>query len=256
MAEKTVTVRNRILGGGEPKICIPVTARNFDELEEQTANLLQVPCDMVEWRADYFDAGIPDWICTCLKLLRQKIGERPLLFTYRTVSEGGKGREEEKTYEKLNLEAAASGLADLVDLEWNRGETLFCRAAEEIHKKNALVVGSFHDFEKTPPEEEIVRILCRIQTLGADISKAAVMPQCEQDVLTLLSASLAMKKRYADRPYITMSMGGLGAFTRLCGSFTGSAVTFATAGPASAPGQMDARAVAAVRDEVRKGAEA
>lgn len=256
MAERTVAIRDMILGDGEPKICIPVTARNFNELEGQIGSILESPCDMVEWRADYFEAGVLDWIGKCLQILRRRLGERPVLFTYRTAAEGGQGRAEAGEYEMLNLEAAATGLADLVDLEWNRGEALFCRTAEEIHKKNALVVGSFHDFEKTPPEEEIVRILCRIQTLGADISKAAVMPQCEQDVLTLLSASLAMKKRYADRPYITMSMGGLGAFTRLCGSFTGSAVTFATAGPASAPGQMDARAVAAVRDEMRKGSEA
>ena len=39
---------------------------------------------------------------------------------------------------------------------------------------------------------------------------------------------------------MTMSMGALGAVSRVSGSLTGSAVTFGTAGHASAPGQLPA----------------
>ena len=66
------------------------------------------------------------------------------------------------------------------------------------------------------------------------------MPSRERDVLTLLDASLAMKETYADRPFITMSMSRLGSVSRLAGALTGSALTFATAGRASAPGQLEA----------------
>ena len=76
--------------------------------------------------------------------------------------------------------------------------------------------------------------------LTADLAKYAVMPQCEQDVLTLLDATLTMKTEHADTPVITMSMGKLGMLSRVCGSFSGSAVTFGTAGRASAPGQLPA----------------
>jgi 3-dehydroquinate dehydratase-1 len=85
-----------------------------------------------------------------------------------------------------------------------------------------------------------------MQDCGADITKAAVMPQNEQDVLEVLKATLAMKQQYADRPFITMSMGRLGAITRLAGGLTGSALTFATAGRASAPGQLEAQALSAL----------
>ena len=47
-----------------------------------------------------------------------------------------------------------------------------------------------------------------------------------------------MKERYADRPYITMSMGKLGLVSRISGELTGSAVTFGSASAASAPGQL------------------
>ncbi|MBQ2401487.1 MAG: type I 3-dehydroquinate dehydratase, partial [Lachnospiraceae bacterium] len=102
------------------------------------------------------------------------------------------------------------------------------------------IVASKHDFTKTPPEAELVADLCRMQDLGADIVKYAVMPNSERDVLTLLSATVTMKEQHRDTPVITMSMGRLGVISRVCGSFTGSAVTFGTAGQASAPGQLPA----------------
>ena len=100
------------------------------------------------------------------------------------------------------------------------------------------VVASNHDFHKTPAQEEIVSRLCKMQELGADIPKIAVMPQNKKDVLTLLSASREMSEEHADRPIITMSMAGTGVISRLCGEVFGSALTFGAAGKASAPGQM------------------
>ena len=86
----------------------------------------------------------------------------------------------------------------------------------------------------------------RMQTLGCDLVKYAVMPQCERDVLTLLDASLTMKEQYPDTPVITMSMGRLGAISRICGELSGSAVTFGSAGASSAPGQLPADRLAEI----------
>ena len=75
--------------------------------------------------------------------------------------------------------------------------------------------------------------------LGADIPKIAVMPQSKKDVLTLLAATEEMASEHADRPIITISMGKDGMISRLCGEVFGSALTFGTAGKASAPGQIN-----------------
>lgn len=248
MERKALKIRELTLGDGIPKICIPITARDRRELEEQAARLLEGPCDLAEWRADfYWETEKENWVAETLAVLRERLGERPLLFTFRTRGEGGERAVSLEEYERLNEKAAQSGFADLIDVELNRGRELLQRLAEQAHGCGVRVVGSYHDFKATPGREEIVRILCAMQSLGADISKAALMPQSEQDVMELLEATLEMKLRYADRPYITMSMGRLGAVSRLCGALTGSAVTFATAGRASAPGQMDAELVARVR---------
>ena len=57
------------------------------------------------------------------------------------------------------------------------------------------------------------------------------------DVLVLLQATLEASQRVGI-PLITMSMGGVGAMTRLCGWLYGSALTFAVGKSSSAPGQI------------------
>ena len=62
-------------------------------------------------------------------------------------------------------------------------------------------------------------------------------------MLTLLGASLDVAADGAG-PHLAISMGSLGAVSRVAAETFGSAATFATAGEASAPGQLDARQVA------------
>ena len=141
-------------------------------------------------------------------------------------------------YAKLNKEIAATGNVDLVDVEAFTGDEVVKEIIEAAHACGVKVVASNHDFDKTPDKDDIVGRLRKMQDLGADIPKIAVMPQSKLDVLTLLSATEEMNRLYADRPIITMSMAGTGVISRLCGEVFGSALTFGAAGKASAPGQM------------------
>ena len=73
--------------------------------------------------------------------------------------------------------------------------------------------------------------------MGADVAKIAVMPQSREDVMTLMEATMEADHSL-DIPVVTMSMGRLGVLSRLAGTLTGSAMTFASVGEASAPGQI------------------
>lgn len=108
---------------------------------------------------------------------------------------------------------------------------------ERIRRAGSRVIASNHDFDRTPDIKEMVRRLCRMEELGADVAKLAVMPVGKRDVLDLLQATLEADERLAI-PVITMSMGSLGACSRICGRITGSAMTFASVGEGSAPGQI------------------
>ena len=239
--EHMIQVRNMTLGEGLPKICIPLTDSDLNDLKHSAQTLLNSPFDFVEWRADFY-TGFQDEQkrAEALAVLREILGDIPILFTIRTKEEGGQAELLTAEYMAINRSVITSGLADLVDVELMKGDDVMTALVAAARYSQVKIVASRHDFAKTPSEDEIVESLCKMQTLGADIAKYAVMPTCERDVLTLLSATLTMKEHHNHTPVITMSMGRLGALSRISGTLSGSAVTFGTAGSASAPGQLPA----------------
>lgn len=235
----SVKIRDVILGEGIPKICVPVTGHTEEEIRLRLREAADTDADVVEWRADWYDGVFEKGkLSGMLKLLREFVGETPLLVTFRTREEGGEQEISQKAYEDFLSEVLYSGQADMIDAELFRGENLLTRICREAHQSGTAVVASSHDFEKTPEKDEILRRLCRMQECGADVLKMAAMPQNPQDVLTLLSATWEMKEKYAKQPLITMSMGKTGVVSRMCGEIFGSALTFGSAGTASAPGQI------------------
>ena len=235
----TVKVRNIEIGAGIPKICVPIVGVTREEILAAAENIKSTKADVVEWRVDWYE-NIFDFTKTeaTMQALREVLGEMPILFTFRTSKEGGEKAIETEAYVELNQNAAKTGLVDLVDVEAFTGDDVVKAVVEIAHENGVKVIASNHDFHKTPAKEEIVSRLRKMQELGADIPKIAVMPQNKKDVLTLLAATEEMVSEYADRPIITMSMAGTGVISRLCGEVFGSALTFGAAKKASAPGQM------------------
>ena len=184
--------------------------------------------------------------------MREILGETPILFTFRTAKEGGERAIEPDEYVELNERIAKSGYVDLVDVEAFIGDTYVEKVVKTSHECGVKVIASNHDFRKTPPKAELISRMRKMQELGADISKIAVMPQSTEDVLTLLSATEEMRRCYADRPVITMSMAGTGVVSRMCGEVFGSALTFGAAGKVSAPGQIDVEELRTVLGIIHK----
>ena len=127
---------------------------------------------------------------------------------------------------------------DLIDIEFFTAGADLPSLIEDAHTAGVKVVCSSHDFHKTPPCAELVSRMTAMQEAGADLPKLAVMPTCRADVIALLAATAEMVDHHPETPVITMSMGTLGAVSRLCGEAFGSAMTFANPGAASAPGQV------------------
>ena len=236
---KPVIVRNVIIGEGMPKICVPIVGKTEDEILQAAKEIVNVPADLVEWRADWYEAVLEmQKVVELSAKLREILGNKPILFTFRTKAEGGEKELGAKPYAMLNKMMIASGYIDLVDVEVFAAKEEVSSILEAARKYGMKVVGSSHDFEKTPDKEEMIRRLCDMQNLGVDIPKIAVMPQSKKDVLTLLEATEEMVSIHADRPIVTMSMSGMGAVSRIAGEMFGSAITFGSLGKASAPGQI------------------
>ena len=250
---KYVEVRGVKIGEGVPKICVPIVGKTKEEILAAARSFEDVALDVVEWRVDWFE-GVFDFaqVEDVLKDLRPALGETPILFTFRTSKEGGEKAIEADAYAELNKKAAATGLVDLVDVEAFTGDTYVEKVVKTSHECGVKVIASNHDFRKTPPKAELISRMRKMQELGADIPKIAVMPQSTEDVLTLLSATEEMRRCYADRPVITMSMAGTGVVSRMCGEVFGSALTFGAAGKVSAPGQIDVEELRTVLGIIHK----
>lgn len=235
----TVTVKNVTLGEGMPKICVPLVGTTLSELREEAEALQVLAPDVVEWRSDFF--GEVEDIAAVMEMLEELqrlLPEIPLIFTFRSAREGGEKEISTEYYIRLNKAAAASGLIDILDVELSGDEADVRGLIAAAHSNAVFVIVSNHDFQGTPPQEEIISRLRRAQELGGDLPKIAVMPQSTGDVLTLLAATNIMQEQYADRPIITMSMAGEGVISRLAGEIFGSALTFGAAHKPSAPGQV------------------
>ena len=208
---------------------------------------------MAEWRIDWFER-VDDLaeLSETSRLIREILAWKPLLITFRTKEEGGAKSIEKEVYEALLMKICERQLADMIDIEVMKGDELVKRIVVKAKEEGIFTVGSNHNFHETPSREVIIGRLCKMQDLDLDITKIAVMPEKERDVLTLLDATLSMKEIYADRPFITMSMKKMGLISRMTGELFGSCLTFGTAGAASAPGQIDAGELSSVLDYFAK----
>ncbi len=268
---KTLECRGIKLNDAEAKICVPITGRNMKKIEEQAKIIRQIKPDIVEWRADFFEVSEKIYeeenecqkTCEknidsennsfnaayekCLAKLNEILKDIPIIFTFRTAKEGGEKNISYNEYVKMcQFIATISEKYNVtmidVELYENRNNKGIKELVTKIKKSGAKVIGSNHHFERTPTENYIYNVLKNMQDSGADICKIAVMPKEKKDVTALINASARANKELK-APIITMSMGELGAVTRICTNKTGSALTFAAGVNASAPGQLPCETV-------------
>lgn len=235
------TIGSLTIGQGCPKICVPLTGRTEEELRHACRAMTDVPYDFIEHRLDFLEnAADPAAVLAAIDAVRNELGNTPLLCTFRTPFEGGAAKVTEDYYFDLLQQVIHKARPDAIDIEYSRRTDDVKALLAQANKQGVTVILSYHDFTRTPAAEEIESRLLSMINLGADIAKIACMPQAKADVLTLMKATATVHEVHPDTPLITMSMGKLGVISRLAGEIFGSAVTFGTAGRASAPGQIDA----------------
>jgi 3-dehydroquinate dehydratase-1 len=253
-AARPIEVRGRPIGGGKlPAICTPLVARSGDAVLAELSAVLAKKPDLIEWRADFF-AGIADAhaVVDIARRIRAAAGETPILFTRRSAAEGGEPiplTEEDAV--RLYEAVCESRCVDLVDFEMSNHLDHVHRVREVSRTHGVQLIASYHNFEKTPSLETLIRRFAQAEELGANAGKVAVMPNSADDVLTLLSATLQSSRRLAI-PLISMSMGAYGSLTRMFGWVFGSAMTFAVGESSSAPGQVPIEDLDAVLSITRK----
>ncbi|MGV3489352.1 MAG: type I 3-dehydroquinate dehydratase [Tuberibacillus sp.] len=249
----TLTIKNIVFGEGMPKIIIPLMGTTDKELLSEVKAVKGFKPDVIEWRADVYEQLEDIYaVQSVLSKLRLELNDLLLLFTFRSHKEGGAKKITNEYYKKLAQTVIQTGHVDMIDIELFMDEAIVQELVTCAHENGVFVIMSNHDFQKTPSKEEIIARLRQMQVLGADMPKIAVMPNNVEDVLKLLDATHTMKEKYADRPFITMSMAGTGLISRLAGEVFGSAATFGAGINASAPGQIPASELKKVLEIIHK----
>lgn len=243
------------IGSGRPKICASITETTRKAIIAAADILMQRSIDIVEWRIDFYEEA-DQWeeVKETLQRLKMSLAGKPLLVTFRTAAEGGSREISMEEYKTLLTRVADSRCAQMIDVEIFKEVSYEERKEAEKNpqiqeklgslmnwieslQEKVVVVGSYHDFDKTPCDDELYSRIDMIAETGVDIPKMAVMPQNKMDVLRLMTVTLEESEKL-NKPLITMSMGKLGSVSRAMGEAFGSAVTFGSAGQASAPGQI------------------
>jgi 3-dehydroquinate dehydratase-1 len=253
MPDKIIDTRGRKLGGETPLICTPLVGRSRERILAEAASVVPKKPDIIEWRVDFFEE-IHDSaaVLTIARALRGAAGELPIIFTRRSIKEGGEpikiGDEE---IVRLYDAVAASRLVDFIDFEMGNDPDHLRRVRDSTRAHETRLILSYHNFAYTPGVEFLVQRFLEAERLGADVAKIAVMPRDRMDVLTLLTAT-ALADAKGGIPLISMAMGPLGSVTRMIGGVFGSSLSFAVGEAASAPGQIPISDLNTVYDIIRR----
>lgn len=241
---KVIETAGLRFGQGLPKICVPLTGGSLPALLGEIREVRDLPADLFEWRIDRFSGSFSE----ALAMLDRELLGKPLLCTVRTRQEGGGADLTPEGYEGFLQGLLDWGGFQLLDVELSCGGERVERLTQAARKRGVGTVVSRHDFQKTPPEDEMTETLLEMKKLGADLPKLAVMPQSADDVLRLFSAT--RRASQAIGPVITMAMGDLGRLTRVGGGLFGSCLTFGAGREASAPGQINTEDLRAILEDV------
>lgn len=235
-------VKNLNIGELPVKTIVPITAKTKQQAIEQAKVIAENPnADIAEFRIDLLDFASDSKAVIALgKELNQILKNKPLIATIRTANEGGQLKVSDADYEKIYNAYLKQPFMQLLDIEMFRDSGSVKRLTQLAHKHKVLVIMSNHDFDKTPAQQDIEQRLLKQDQLGADVLKIAVMPKSKQDVFTLMNATLNVSQK-TSKPLLTMSMGRLGAISRIATANMGGSMSFGMIGEASAPGQIDVK---------------
>ncbi len=233
-----VSSKNLLLSSRPLVVGVPASSRAWQEFVTEPADCQTAACDLLELRLDQLGLSAETLLAEAAAL------PLPLLATARHPAEGGHG--------DLNLSARQSllrpflGKAALIDIEL-RSLAEMRELAREAQTAGTAVLGSFHDFERTPSAEVLEGAAAMAEAAGADAVKVATFLNSAEDLARLLL--------FASRPrrlrVVAMGMGPLGPVSRLTLAKCGSLLNYGYLGTAgNAPGQWPASRLKAVLAEL------
>ena len=213
-------------------LCTSIVGRTVEDLAAKAATAVSAGTDLVEFRFDSLGHPEAGQVDTLAPFLGRSI------FTVRSSEEGGSfpGSEAQRLELILRLAEAKPAYVD-VELSALKKNPSLQRA---LPKSKTIV--SWHDTEKTPPEERLRAVLREAESYGG-IPKVVTTAREPADNLRVLSLY-----DEARPPPVAFCMGEIGFLSRVVAMERRSPLTYASLpGEEAAPGQPSLPLMIAIR---------
>jgi len=221
--------------GQIPRIAVPLSDV---ELRARGAEAKAL-ADIFELRIDGFASRQPDAVArACLEAQGHEVA---VIATVRAADEGGAVALDDDT--RLTLFEPAAPLVDALDIKWRAGIRDQVIALGRRHAKRVII--SHHDFQRTPPDADLLQIVDGGLSAGADIVKLAVLARNPGDVDRLLGVLRAR----TEAALVIIALGPHGTMSRVFFPLLRPLITYGFLDAANAPGQLS---LVELRDELRR----
>lgn len=165
---------------------------------------------------------------------------------YNLIATCRPGNISEQLRKELLVAAIYSG-AKYVDVEFETDYGFKQDIIKAALPKKCDVIISYHNYESTPPAEQLRIIIQQCFDMGATVAKIACLVQTPADNAALMSV-YAQGKRI-----VSVGMGELGKIARIMPLFLGAEFTFASVSDetATAPGQISYEKLKKIIEQIK-----
>lgn len=225
------------------KICVSIAPDNVTSIKEQAHRAFILGADYVEIRFDFLEA---DFLAEALQASKD-IKDRAI-FTLRSSSEGGKfsGSEQDRLQWLATFAELKPMLLDIELDTLKKNDEL----ADFLEEQKSRILVSWHDFEKTPPNDEIADKLSEMRTYSNYV-KVVTTAKSIEDALRLLEMYNEMT---VELHPIFFAMGEAGVISRVLCTLVGNApFTYASLERVVAPGQLTLIQIKKLYDKITYG---
>lgn len=198
----------------------------FPTLKEKGVDILEVRIDRF-LQLDY------NHILSHLKKIRE-IWNQPIIGTIRDRKEEIEGNADLNDQTRLELFKLIIPIIDIIDIELR--SSMVQEVVRLTKSKGKVSLVSYHNFDKTPPFEELEKILSKAREMQADIVKIAAWANTNQDIIRLLNFTEKNRKDYL---IVSIALGSLGSISRIIAPLFGSCLTYGFIEKPVARGQFD-----------------
>lgn len=207
--------------------CLPIIKNTKEEvLSEVNKNINDYKYFEV-W-LDYIKGLNNQFINNLSKKLKEK-----LILVFRRQNLESTKLDYKKRLDIINSLENTAVLVDL-DIKTQQSELKFIKENKLTNK----IIVSYHDYNHTPGQEELLKIIDQMKNYNPYIYKVSCLCNNKEDSVRLLELLFSVKEQ--NLKFIILGMGEKGIIVRIFGALWGNEITFAPKklSEKSAPGQL------------------